>query len=370
MVKNETQTKLNSKRENSISSLLLLLLTAMYTVAYNETLRAISILWYGISALTILVLLCKIIFEKTSSRISFFTWWSLIFLGYCALSSIWALKVNPIFETMKTLVLVFAAHILLAESISAKQDIEKILWANFFALLFTALFIILTIDISTLGQDRIGRDGLGELWNANDIGLKMTIGLIIGGYFFLSMKGAGKRLFLLACIALFMAIALLTGSRKVVLLIAMTIVLVLFLKAKKHRFLALVIGAVFALILYYIIMNVEIFYNVLGKRLEDMIDGLFKGGTKEGSFNERAQMISMGLNWFTERPLLGYGLSNFRILYGQAMGWETYSHNNFVEILVSGGLLGFVIYYSVYVYLLLCFSTTMYPSQSLYSFVR
>ncbi len=341
----------NRNEKNAISWITFLVLTMMYMIAYNETLRAKSILWYGISVLAIGVVFFNMLQQNRKIELSFFTGWALTFFVYCALSAMWALDIDPVFNTMKTLLLVFVVHILLAELINTKADIKKVLWANFFALLFTALFIIFTIDISTLGQDRLGSDGLGELWNANDIGLKMCVGAIIASYFLLSTRKNTYRLFVLACMALFVVIALFTGSRKVVLLLAMVGILIFFLKAKRHRLLVLILGLLFAVAFYQIILNIESLYNVLGKRLEDMIDGLFKGGTKEDSFNTRAEMISMGLDWFLQRPLFGYGLSNFSVLYGRATGWTTYSHNNFVEILVSGGLIGFTIYYAIYIYI-------------------
>ena len=81
------------------------------------------------------------------------------------------------------------------------------------------------------------------------------------------------------------------------------------------------------------------------------MDGLFKGGTTDQSFNQRQAMIDRGWKWFLKKPFLGYGLSNFSVLHRELFGWETYAHNNFIEILVSGGIVGFALYYSIYVYI-------------------
>ena len=54
---------------------------------------------------------------------------------------------------------------------------------------------------------------------------------------------------------------------------------------------------------------------------------------------------------FWQKPILGHGIDSFRTLYGMLGGMETYSHNNFIEMLVSGGVVGFIIYYSIYVYI-------------------
>jgi hypothetical protein len=69
----------------------------------------------------------------------------------------------------------------------------------------------------------------------------------------------------------------------------------------------------------------------------------FKGEellTNEGSVFERALMIELGLDLWRQRPLVGYGMDSFRFIGG----FGTYSHNNFVDLLVGGGALALGIY--------------------------
>ena len=47
---------------------------------------------------------------------------------------------------------------------------------------------------------------------------------------------------------------------------------------------------------------------------------------------------------FLLNPWVGYGLNSFRYFVAR-----TYSHNNFIEILISGGIIAFVLYYANYV---------------------
>ena len=48
-------------------------------------------------------------------------------------------------------------------------------------------------------------------------------------------------------------------------------------------------------------------------------------------------------------PILGVGIGNAR--YYCSMGY-TYLHNNYVELLACGGIVGFIIYYMPYMYLI------------------
>lgn len=62
------------------------------------------------------------------------------------------------------------------------------------------------------------------------------------------------------------------------------------------------------------------------------------------SSNERLAMIATGLRMWSEAPLLGYGAEQFSV----RSGFGTYSHNNYIELLVNFGLIGFMAYYAGY----------------------
>ena len=58
-----------------------------------------------------------------------------------------------------------------------------------------------------------------------------------------------------------------------------------------------------------------------------------------------------GKRWFSESPILGYGMNNYKVMNLPATGRYTYAHNNFIEIAVDLGVIGFALYYFVYAYL-------------------
>ena len=49
-----------------------------------------------------------------------------------------------------------------------------------------------------------------------------------------------------------------------------------------------------------------------------------------------------------DSPILGNGYYSFSQLLLKEYGFATYSHNNFIEIFVGGGIIGFTLYYSLY----------------------
>ncbi|MGH0052900.1 MAG: O-antigen ligase family protein, partial [Sphaerochaetaceae bacterium] len=60
-------------------------------------------------------------------------------------------------------------------------------------------------------------------------------------------------------------------------------------------------------------------------------------------------MIQDGWQMFLENPLFGKGLNAFR----EIVDYKMYSHNNYIEILVSWGIVGFLWYYGFLVFLVI-----------------
>ena len=101
-------------------------------------------------------------------------------------------------------------------------------------------------------------------------------------------------------------------------------------------------------------MNVPSLYNVVGIRLEQTLLQI-EGGNDvkvESSMFVRYGLITYGLEWFKQRPILGYGANNFRVMSDQTyefLGMNFYAHNNYIELLVGVGIIGLLIYYWGYI---------------------
>jgi O-antigen ligase len=105
-----------------------------------------------------------------------------------------------------------------------------------------------------------------------------------------------------------------------------------------------------------LIMNVPFLYELVGVRIEGMLNGFMEtGGDVDSSAKTRMNLVKYGMSWFAERPAFGFGGDNFRALMSMYYPKETayYAHNNYVEMLVSYGLVGTIVYYTMPVILLL-----------------
>lgn len=150
-------------------------------------------------------------------------------------------------------------------------------------------------------------------------------------------------------------IIFLTGSKNglVLALIPFTYFAIKAIRQRKIKQLILIL--VFFVVLWILIHKVVFLYTLIGSRIDSMIYTLFSpffsnnitvGSIDVASTEKRVNMIHVGMNMFYKKPILGWGIGSF----ARYSGFGYYSHNNYVEILVSGGLLLFILYYGFILY--------------------
>ena len=324
-------------------------LLVMYTIAYNLNFRSMQLLWFaaaGFAALCLLVLILR----RNRVKLTFMTGWCIVVYTYFLMTLLWA-KDSSFQDPLKSLIIIFGMSLLLVSLIDDISDVKTLMFINCIAFIFCAVYLLLVVDPTQMGEIRLG--GLMEnAWNSNDISVKMCVGTALSIYFFGQCKTRFWKAVNVLCIVFFAIIIMYCGSRTGFLMMVTIFVLYMIIKSRGYKkVLAIILSVAMIAALYYFIMNYEPFYNVLGIRIEQMIDGIF-GESDDTSFNWRKLMIEEGFEMFKQKPLFGYGINNFRYYFGEKYGLETYSHNNFIEMLVSGGIVGFIIYYSIYCYIL------------------
>ena len=149
--------------------------------------------------------------------------------------------------------------------------------------------------------------------------------------------------------------AVLTASRKVYIFIGIFFVIALIMKTKNpvKVFRNFIVLCILAIAGYYSLMRVDFLYELVGERFETMLDG-FSGENTDASTGFRLQLIQWGLEWFKNRPILGYGNNCYAYLLGSTYNtWAgsegVYAHNNYIELMVDLGVFGLLIYYSFYI---------------------
>lgn len=196
-------------------------------------------------------------------------------------------------------------------------------------------------------------------FNSNVLGLHSAIGFIMAFWLLTQKKCERNHLFLYIIVAVLnISFVALTASRKAIIIIALCFVLYYLFQSKSPiKFMGKVIIIIISVILLWLVLTkIPFLYNLGGNRIEQMLNGFLSEDETDGSTSFRMSLIEWGFDWFKQKPFFGYGADNFRVLVGRINTWAgaggTYAHNNFIELLVDLGLVGFVIYYSMYVNIL------------------
>ena len=191
------------------------------------------------------------------------------------------------------------------------------------------------------GEHRIG----GLLGNENGIGLFLANGILCSLFFL--VKSTKKCVKIISvCVVLGLSCMLLfTGSRNSLVFVVIGCLFIVYFNYRKSRlrkrFSVLLIAVTSVVLLYWAITTLPMF-STINERLSLLFDGFFRGNTSYETDQTRKMMISEGLNAFYQKPLFGNGTAHSYRLFG------TYSHNNFVELLMNYGIIGFSLFYLSY----------------------
>lgn len=180
--------------------------------------------------------------------------------------------------------------------------------------------------------------------NPNSAGTLLSIYMFFIAYRISKKKNIKDILALLLCFAVVLA----TGSKKAIVVAAMAFLLFLF---KDGR---LVVKRLICFIIIFVVIvvaciYVPFLYNNIGRRFLSLFGELeLIEFNADYSSEARVKYIETAIDLWKEAPILGGGYDNFR----NNSGHNTYSHNNYVELLSAVGIIGTLIYYSYYMLLL------------------
>ncbi|GIQ69768.1 hypothetical protein XYCOK13_25920 [Xylanibacillus composti] len=308
--------------------------------------RLHSLSLYMLLAVSILT-----IFYTKRFHINHYLIWYVLFLAISLFSTTYAYNANVALAGLYSMIVVLGLAVAITSILRDSMDIKNVLVC--FSLSGFLLFTVLLWRDQLFVDERLGESLFG---NANIFANLMMLSLICSIWLSLYSQGI-KRAAYLFIIMTQVYTLFLSGGRKYILVPALFFYLLLILKKDadgRNRVIrytvlfALVISSVF-----WLIFSVPLFYDTIGYRMAGFLDLLT--GDNQNVLNgdmERQYMMDYGIDFFKERPITGYGTDNFKILFGDAYGRYVYSHNNFIEMLVNYGVMGFILYYSFYMFLI------------------
>lgn len=278
-------------------------------------------------------------------NINFYLIWSLSFIIICTLSYFMAPSPSAsaiqLINIIKSLLIGNAIVVFINKD---NKKIDFIMNSIILSGIYLSLLLIINTPIQSFSTQRIGETiGL----NANDLGIKMAISALVTFYLG-SQKNKKTLLYSLGFV--FITITFFTGSRKALVFILIGL---LFLWARNYKkkwvLMMYPIVLLFLFYLWQLLLSNSFLYEVIGWRLEGLINGILGEGYVDNSTRIRLDMIDDGIEMFQKNPILGQGIDSYAVL----SPYSTYSHNNYIELLVGVGLVGTVIYYSLYLYIII-----------------
>lgn len=217
-------------------------------------------------------------------------------------------------------------------------NIENLKYIFFYGCVASSFFILL------LNFQQTGSFQMRDVEDSINGNLQAINNAVAMGWFYCL---GGKKLNvkeIIMCVFLF-TFCVLAGTRKAMIVLSMIVLLYIVLNNPQKIFtnafkLLIIIGVSF-----FLLFKVDFIYNIIGNRFEGLLGFIDGKEEVDASTETRGRFIELGFYYFLLNPINGYGIDCFRELKG---AYDTYSHNNYVELLFGIGLPGTIVYYLLY----------------------
>ena len=276
----------------------------------------------------------------------------LVFIAYVLLTALWAKSAMSTITMARTLFRTFICAYIVYLYFVKEEDVSRLLrilmWAGYVVAIYSLMFYGVD-ELLKAGTDSSLRAD-NEFANVNSIAMCCALSCMIQANEFFEKRNRWTCVFLIPVLIVIGA----TQSRKALLFLIVGVFSAFIVKNQNESFVKkfgkIIVGCVVAVLIIYGLLQLEIFSGIK-QRMQTMFNSFTGNGKADGSSLTREKMIEIGWKEFTEHPVGGIGIANSYFITDKYLGWKTYLHNNFVELLSSGGVFAFIFYYAIYVYL-------------------
>ena len=314
-----------------------------------------SYAWGKISFILCAVLIFLLNIVKNGGRVRLriepFIVFFLAFAAYVALTAICAITPSETLTMARTLFRTLVCFTLVYWSYMDELDPYRLVSALVAASYLVAAYSVVVYGFNNLLHADDSIFNSASFANINSIAMFLALGVICDLFLILYR---GFRLYSLISLLSIIVIAAMR-TRKAIVILALGVILLLlfrFLKSRQagYRLLRFFFIILLVLVVLYFASKLPIFSGVNG-RLEQMINTFRGSGKMDTSTVLRQQLIKLGWFCFTKRPLFGVGMGCTHSVAYANLSFDSYLHNNYIELLAGGGIIAFGIFYAMYVYL-------------------
>lgn len=269
------------------------------------------------------------------ARMRFFYLPVIAFIAFSFLSLTWVSDFTRGFARFLHIAVAGIFFLIMLHLLSSRSSMISLKFGVFFG----SVFLISTSIFEYLRNPHLLRIA-GLAGNANTLNLLLMVSALV-------IMNPSTIVYPYAWIYAFFILAygtIVSGSRKALIIWP---IMVLFLminvgKTRTKKFLILTILVTVLILIMLLIFGNVVLENLLRivavERFVDALNG------NEASAIIRSVMAREGIELWKLRPLIGFGPDQFS-LYSN---FRTYSHNNYIELLSTSGLIGLITYYLIY----------------------
>jgi O-antigen ligase len=265
------------------------------------------------------------------------TAWRWAFFAWAALSLLWTARGGLAVDRVITL---FEIQVVGLVFFDAARNLGRARWMLTVVLVCT---VAATVYALTSEDPLVSLRLAGAYRNPNTLGIVAVIGMavcfaVMGELRRFCAVAASSVAVLLLSVGV-LASSSLKGIAGTAFVIAGSL---FFARTRRHTLSLLLIGAVAVAALVLTVEPMKLLWEHTVDRVEVTITNFETAADVGQSITERSRFIGKGLELMAESPVVGTGLSTFKWLSDEG----TYAHNNFIEVGVSLGVVGILLFYA------------------------
>lgn len=319
----------------------------------------------GYLGFCLLLFISCINFKKMRFGIGFV--WYLIFTLFCLFTLFYTINtINPDFVYIR--MITYLALLFLASPFLTEEDNIKKMVKGFIVGGLIGITIVLINQYNLIGVKRLGGNIYGSYTEFGAICM-----ITITSFIWLKNSIAKNKIVQIILFIYLLLAIILSGARKAILF---SLLLVLFLqildKRKKmsKKIVILLLLSIISIVFIYVLLNNSYLYSFIGYRIESGISSVIGDDADDASLYERNTFKELAKNMISEKPILGWGIHSFAIenyfSHGNNSYFLLYSHDGFLEILSCYGIVGFLLFYWIFVYILLNYKKMLYDDTGIF----
>lgn len=271
----------------------------------------------------------------------------LLFLIWCIISVSWSINsASGLFASRQVFIrFIIGLTIIMYNENEEKTDLflKFVLIASF----VLCLRILIVVPFSAWGKERVGNYLAHNIGNSySNTGITYVLGFAIA-FLLCNDKVVKKNKNKIVLVSLFTFFSFLSGSKKQILLLVVSIIAFTIYKSKNTKKLIknLLLSASVCCIILFFILNNAFFYNMIGKRVVSFFsffsENQIVSSNADMSTIGRSQLLVEAKKVFKKNALIGIGIGNFM----NVSSYGVWAENNYLELLADVGIVGLFLYY-------------------------